>query len=231
MNRNNGASSRYNRLGRPQDTPPAAQNPRFCGSVDDAKAFFAGRRPGDSNAMIAAFPYIVYEALPEAPDVTPAQTKALGNYPININVAVDIKIDKYIHQLPGVGWEAIQDELEKVIAPTATNRAALCATFEKHLEEALSNGIEFNKSTDLTLGMAGPRDMKCEGYPKYPLGKTASIKLEQGKDVFDPSFFKSANYKGNLTDKERAKLVKELIGAMIAMQERLSKGRNMESSN
>jgi hypothetical protein len=46
-----------------------------------------GKRPADSNAMIAAFPYIVYEALPKAPDVTPAQRKALGTYPININVA------------------------------------------------------------------------------------------------------------------------------------------------
>jgi hypothetical protein len=65
----------------------AAQNPRFCVSVDDAKAFFAGKRPGDSIAMIAAFPYIVYEPLPEAPDVTPTQRKALGTYPINTNVA------------------------------------------------------------------------------------------------------------------------------------------------
>lgn len=195
----------------------AAQNPRFCGSVDDAKAFYAGKRPGDSNAMIAAFPYIVYEALPKAPDVTPAQRKALGNYPVNINVAVDIKLDKYIHQLSHVGWEAVQNELESVIAPTPANRAALCAVFERHLEAALSNGIAFNKSSDLTLGMVGPRDMKCEDYPKYPLGKTASITLEKGKDVFDPKFFKSTNYKPNPTDKERAKLVKELVGAMIAM--------------
>ena len=175
--------------------------------------------------MIAAFPYIVYEALPKAPDVTPAQRRALGNYPININVAVDIKLDKYIHQLSGIGWEAVQDELEKVIAPTPANRTALCATFEKHLEEALSNGIAFNKSTNLTLGMVGPRDMKCEDYPKYPLGKTASITLEKGKDVFDPSFFKSTNYKGNPTDKDRGKLVKELIGAMKAMAEVIIKGQ------
>lgn len=161
----------------------APQNPRFCGSVDDAKALFAGKRPGDSNTMIAAFPYIVYKALPKAPDVTPAQRKALENYPSNINVAVDIKLDKYIHQLSGVGWEAVQDELEKVIAPTPANRAALCATFEKHLKEALGNGIAFNKRTDLTLGTVGPRDMKCGDYPKHPLGKTASITLN-GKDVF-----------------------------------------------
>jgi hypothetical protein len=205
--------------------PRAAQNPRVCGSVDDAKAFFAGRRSGDSNALIAAFPYIAYEALPKSPDITPAQKKALGNYPININIAVDIKLGKYIHQLSGVGWEAIQDELEKVIAPTAANRGALCATFEKHLDEALGNGIAFNKSTDLTLGMVGPREMKCEDYTKYPLGKTASITLEPEKDVFDPSFFKSTNYKGNPTDKERARLVKELIGALIAMAKEIIKGQ------
>jgi hypothetical protein len=172
--------------------------------------------------MIAAFPYIVYEALPNAPDVTPAQRK-LGTFPKNINVAIDTKLDKYIHQLTHVGWQAVQDELKKVIAPTTANRAALCATFEKHLEAALSNGIAFNNSTDLTLGLVEPRDMKCEEYPKYPLGKTASITLEKGKDVFDPKFFKSTNYKGKPTDKDRAKLVKELAGAMIAMAREIIK--------
>jgi hypothetical protein len=203
----------------------AAQNPRFCGSVEDANQFFAGKRPGDSNAMIAAFPYIVYEALPKAPDVTPAQRKVLGNYPTNINVAVDVKFDKYIHQLSAVGWESVQDELEKVIAPTTANRAALCATFLTHLDKALSNGIAFNKSTDLTLGLVGPRDMKCEDYPKYPLGKTASITLELGKDVFYHSYFKSTNYKGTPTDKEREKLVKELIGVMITFGKEIIKGQ------
>jgi hypothetical protein len=131
--------------------------------------------------MSAAFPYIVYEALPKAPDVTPAQSKALGNYPININVAVDIKLDKYIHQLSGVGWEAVRDELEKVIAPILPERAALCKTLEKHLEEALCNGISFNKSTDLALGMVGPRDMKCEDYPKYPLGRRLPLHWNPGR--------------------------------------------------
>jgi hypothetical protein len=69
----------------------------------------------------------------------------------------------------------------------------------------------------------GPRDMKCEEYGKYPLGKTASIALEKGKDIFDPSFFKSTNYKGNPTVQEKAKLVKELVGAMIAMAREIIK--------
>lgn len=192
----------------------AAQNPRFCGSVEDAKQFFDGKRKGDSNAMIAAFPYIVYEALPKAPDVTPAQRKLLGDYPLNTNVAVDVKLDKYIGEVSVAGWKIVEDELEKVIAPTTADRAALCATFLKHLEAALSNGITMNKSTDLTLGLVGPRDMKCAEYPAYPLGKTAQITLEPGKDRFYHSWFRSTNYKPTLTDNERAKLVKELIGMM-----------------
>jgi len=202
----------------------AAQNPRFCGSVENAKLFFAGERPGDSNAMIAAFPYIVYEALPKAPDVTPAQRKLLGEYPMNINVAIDVTLDKYIYKPSVAGWGPVQAELEK-IAPTAADREALCATFLTHLEAALSNGIAFNNSADLTLGLVGPRDMKCEEYPKYPLGKTASITLEPGKDIFYHLWFKSTNYKGTPTNDERAKLVKELIGVMIGFATEIIKGQ------
>jgi hypothetical protein len=142
-----------------------------------------------------------------------------SDYPLNANLVVDLALDKYIHELWAVGWEAVQDELEKNIAPTPAERAALCKRLEKHLEEALGNGIAFNKSTELTLAMVGPRDMECLDYSKYPLGKTASFTLD-GKDVLYGSFFRSTNYHGTPEDNtERAKLVKELITALKALAE------------
>lgn len=182
-----------------------------------------GQMGGDSISMIAAFPIVIFEALPEAKGhpTLPAGQSSVQRGPKQNDIVAAVLSD-HIHERTQTTWKLVEKMVLRM-APTTEAKDKLHKLFFSKLREALSTGIKTNNSTILTLAMVAPKTVACREYgATYPLGKTGSVTLGEA-DIRHPSYFKSDKYSvGQHNGPEMDVLAEHLIGVMLVLATKIA---------
>ena len=163
----------------------AASNPRLSGTLNNALYQIINGGNGDSLSLIGGFPYVVRDALPNAPDIMRRQD-------VGTNVTVEAMLGEYIKYPTANNWNGVLRILHNV-APTSNEQNYLAHCLFSALVIGFTKILTVNHLYSPQVAMvAVVAAMGAQDRFDYgPLGKSGGRKLVAGQIC--PQIFLGAN--------------------------------------
>ena len=163
----------------------AASNPRFSGTLNNAQYQIINGGNGDSLSLIGGFPYVVRDALPNAPDI-------MRRVDVGTNVTVEAMLGEYITYPTAKNWNGVLRILHNV-APTSNEQNFLAHSLFSALIIGFTKVLTVNHLYSPQVAMvAVVAAMGAQDRWDYgPLGKSGGRNLAPGQIC--PQIFIGAN--------------------------------------